>query len=115
MAKRARPYIVEASTGQHEMPAGEWLASVRAGLLCVIRDRIAKPARNVIAWLENGKLRLVHAYWIYTSWIAIERWAPARQSDYAEKLREQYGTRAYWQSVVARGYASPDDFIENAR
>ena len=100
--KRARPYIVEHPAGTHEMPAHEWKRYLGLGLLRQVRERVARPAKNVIAWLEEGRLRLLHAYWIYTSWIAVDRAAPVRQIDQEEFEQLHCGLKILRYSVITQ-------------
>ena len=102
MAKRAKPYIIQSHLGDHEMPAREWHEYARMGYLKVIRDRIARPARNVVVWFEGTKLRLLHAFYIYTSWLAIDRIAPKREIEPDEFDKIHCGLRIQRYSLITQ-------------
>lgn len=84
------------------MPAREWHRYLAAGLLRRISDRIAKPARNVIAWLEGGKLHLLHAYSILTFSILLDRMSPGVGEMEEVKLFQQYATPEFRKEVATR-------------
>lgn len=112
MPRRSKPYIVESSLGSHEMPARDWQRYVSLGYLRVISNRIARPGRNIVAWLQNGKLKLLHAYWIYTSWIAIERASTAIEGEeYEHEMRRQFATEKFKAEMLKIGYIAPGYFI----
>lgn len=102
MTRRSKPYIVQSHLGDHEMPAREWQRYASLGYLRIIRDRIARPARNVLIWFEGTKLRLLHAFYIYTSWLAIERTAPAREIERDEFDQLHCGLRIQRYSVITQ-------------
>lgn len=120
MTRRSKPYIVQSHLGDHEMPAREWHLNVGLGLLRQIGRRIARPAKYVQLTFEKGHLQLVslfhvwfsavmlnsnHEFFIYTSWLAIDRMAPRFPgSTYHYELMRQYGTKKFWQE------ATPADF-----
>lgn len=112
MARRSPRCIVETRIGRHEMPFGEWWRLIRAGLIREIGHRLAVPARNVMAWLENGKLQLARICWVYNSWVGIERWAPVRGEKAEMILMAQYATPAFWAWVAAKGSLRSGDFVE---
>jgi hypothetical protein len=112
MARRSKPYLIHCHLGEIEMPARDWQRYVSAGYLRVIRDRIARPGRNIIAWLEAGKLHLLHAYWIYTSWIAISRTRWVTEGDeYEHEMRRQWATEAFKREMKRMGYLPAGYFI----
>lgn len=112
MARRSPRCFVETRIGRHEMPVSEWAQLIRAGLIRETGHRLAVPARNVMAWLGNGKLRLIPIYWIYNPWIGIERWAPVRGEKAESILRQQYATPVFWAWIRAKGSLKSGDFVE---
>lgn len=113
MATRRSPqYLVEIHTGQHRLNAATWHRYVSAGLLRQIDRRIARPARNVVAWLENGELRLTHTYFVYTSWLTLNRISPVIEGQEWEwQMAEQYGTKDFWKGIAMLGRFAPGSFV----
>lgn len=110
--RRSTPYIVNCQFGQHRLPARTWQEYVRVGLLRAVNNRIARPARNVVAWLDGGELKLLHAYFIYTSWLSLNRISPVIEGqDYEFRLAKEYGTKAFWAGVALTGRYAAGDFL----
>lgn len=113
MATRRSPqYLVELSTGRHRLNAATWHRYVAAGLLRQIDRRLARPTRNVVAWIDGGELQLTHAYFIYTSWLSVNRVSPVIEGvEWEWKLAKQYGTQDYWASVAMIGRFEQGSFV----
>lgn len=110
--RRSRPYLVSLPSGQHRLSAGTWQEYVRRGLLRAVDRRTARPARNVIAWIDGGELKLLHTFFIYTSWLSLNRISPVIEGqEYEFRLAKEYGTKSFWAGVAMTGRYAPGDFL----
>lgn len=97
--KRRKPYrILWGGEESYTVNAGEFARALASGWVVRVADRVAKIADGVRARLEDGALRLesgaAKLYFIYTSWIAIERHGPHRGEYYEKAIeREHCGPR----------------------
>lgn len=99
-------YFVQTDTGDHRLPAEEFHRNVAAGLLRRISDRIAKPARHVIAHLVDGKLKLLPVYSLVTFSMILDRKSPGVGCYEEYKLAKQYGTASFW---AGKTYIDPEN------
>lgn len=110
--RRSTPYTVQCQFGIHRLSARTWQEAVRLGWLRVVGAKVARPARNVCAWLQDGELMLLPTYFIYTSWLTVNRISPVIEGqEYEYSLAKEYGTKAFWAGVAMTGRYAPGDFI----
>ncbi|HMX27603.1 MAG TPA: hypothetical protein PLD20_34010 [Blastocatellia bacterium] len=96
--KRRKSYRIHWGGKQsYTVNAKEFAHALAGGWVVTVTDRIAKIADGVRARLEDGALRLERAagecWFIYTSWIAIERQAPHRGE--------------YWERAILEDHCGP--------
>lgn len=90
---RGEHYRIRWGRGVETVPAADWNRAVadqmivpEAGKTAVLAAGVVARLRGRVLWLHNLVTKV--SYWIYTSWISVERHSPIIQGEYYRRQIE---------------------------